>query len=218
MLLLLLTAQDKVVGFIDLTGEVLAVCKQVLEIDTRIIVQKHTGDSWSVIFPKSCLDMSINTISNKFVLGLSLEGAELAYVNWGQLNELHLRLSNWLLLLHLLLHLLWIYLSWYWWLRHVHRLLGLVAILLLLALLLIWILLLVHLVLTLFIAASVLTSSTTLLASSTPVVIFVSSVVISHILLIHVALSRLHWLHLLHLVDIPVLILLQVNELEDVIY
>lgn len=85
----------------------------------------------------------------------------------------------------------------------------------------VWLLIVVSLTFTL-IAASVLTSATataTLVTTSaaTPVVKFVSPVIISHILM-HITLCRLHWLHLLHLVVTPVLSLLQIYQLKNVVH
>lgn len=79
--ILFLTRKNEIVGFVHLTGEVAAIREQCLEVDASVVVQKHTGDSWSILVSESCLDVSVDAISNEFISCLSLKGVE-----WGNIN------------------------------------------------------------------------------------------------------------------------------------
>lgn len=214
-LLLALASQDEIMGFENFTGEVSAVSEQLLEVDAGIFVQKHTGDSWSKFVTKGGLNEPIDAISNKFVPLLALQRVKWGYINGAQLDQLHLLLCNWLLLhLHWLLIHLTCACDRRLWHSHCSGLWFVVIKLLLLlrsTLLLLLILVVLH-------TSSCLASSTLLATASTPRVLFVSSVIICRILLC-VALVLLHWLHSLHLlaVEVPVLILLNIDQLKDVV-
>jgi hypothetical protein len=199
-------------GFEDFACEVGTVSQKLFEVNTCIVIQKHTSNSWSVIITKSGLNVAIDAVSNKFVSLISLKRCERGDVNWLQVDHLHL--SCWLLL-----HLLWSRLSW--WLRHAWLLLLLslrssLVVVLSLSILII--------VLTLVIVTSVLATSTTSAATpvsttaTSSVVVFVSSVVISHVLILMVLPSLVLHMVLLHLAVITsLLVLLNVDQLKNVV-
>ena len=181
-------------GFVDLAGEVSAVSQKLLKVDTCIVIQKHTSNSWSEVITKSGLNVAIDAVTNKFVSLISLKSLEWRDVDWVQVNQLHL---SWLL------HLLWSSLNW--WLRLLLTLRSSLVVVLSLSILII--------VLTLVIVTSVLATSTSSVAASvsatasSSVVVFVSSVVISHVLIIMVLPSLVLHMVLLHLAVITSLLL-----------
>jgi len=69
-------------------------------------------------------------------------------------------------------------------------------------------------------ALVLVTASTSATSVSSPVasvVVLSSSVAVSHVLIRIASLVRLHLWHLLHLVDIPVLSFLNIDELNDIL-
>jgi len=68
-----------------------------------------------------------------------------------------------------------------------------------------------------FIVVTTSTSATSVASSIASVVVLSSSVAVSHVLIRIASLVRLHLWHLLHLVDIPVLLLLNIDKLNDVL-
>lgn len=192
-------------SLINFAGEVCAVSQQRLKVNTGIVIQKHTSNSWSKFVTECGLDVAVNTVSNEFVSLSSLKIRERRNINRLQVDDWHL--SCWLLL-HLLrssLNLLWGLLLHSWLLLHLR--VSLVVVLSLSVLII---------VLTLVVMTSVLATSTTSALTSlsstatASVVVFVSSVVVSHVLILMVlpSLVLLHWV-LLHLVVIPLLMPIQ---------
>lgn len=190
----------------------MTVSKQLVEVDNRLI-EKHSGNSWSVLLAQDCKDVSIDVVSDEVVSFFTLKGIEWANINLGQLNNLHLRLCL------LLLNLSWILLT-HWVLSLALRgaLIShyfVIAILLLLRhllLLMMWVLRLIMLVLILVVTSSALTSSASTIATSTSVVKFVSSIAISH----HWILTARVPLHLLRSMEIVVTLVLISYEVDNV--
>jgi len=200
----------------NFAGEVRTVRQQLLEVNTGIVIQQHTSDSWSIFVTKRGLDVAIDAVANKFVSLSSLKIIERRDINWLKVDHLHI----WSWLLHLLRCslnlLLWGLLSHTWLLLLLH-LRVLVSLVVVLSSILI-------IVLTLVVVTSVLATSTSsalpsLSSSATAsVVVFVSSVVISHVLILMVLPSLvLPHLVLLHLVVILLLRSLNIDQLKNVI-
>lgn len=93
----------------NLAGKVCAVGQKLFEVNSGIVVQKHTSNSWSIFVTESGLDIAVNTVSDEFVSCRSLQRRESRDIDWLQVNDLHL-LSSWLLLLSLN--------QWLWYIRH----------------------------------------------------------------------------------------------------
>jgi len=80
LLLVLETVHEENVSFVDLSPEVLGVTEQLLEVH-GILIQKHTSDSWSVLFAISLLDHSINVVSNEVVPVWSTQLIQLRHID-----------------------------------------------------------------------------------------------------------------------------------------
>lgn len=182
--------------------EVFIICQKLLEINSRIVIQKHTSNSWSKLITQHLLDVSINAVSNEFLDLLSIKSFKWGSVDLRQLDHLlihpHLLLSSWLLL-HLLL---WIHWSCLHWLRHAHAHLSrwFVKLLLLwVALLLVRIMLLIHVLILFGITSPLIvttTSSPVISLSSSSVLVLLSSVIVIQ-LLIDVSLILILHAHLI---------------------
>ena len=85
LLLLLKTVHEKCVSFCNSTSEVLTVREQLLEVHD-IFVQKHTGNSWSVLFTISLLDDSKDVVSNKVVPICTLKLIQLLKIDLRKLD------------------------------------------------------------------------------------------------------------------------------------
>lgn len=217
-LCLLFAVQNELMSLVDFPGEVRVIRQKLFEVNSGVVIQKHTSNSWSIFVAQGGLNVAIDAISYEFVSSSTLKVLERLDINWlGELDHLHLWCC-WLLLLHLLL----VNLSWCLWrLRHglvwLSHVLSLVVIVTSLASSSL-VLVLTTLMVLVLVSSSTTTSTSVATSVASPVVVLATSVSSFHVVLINIAsLVRLHWLHLLHLVDIPVLSLLNINELNDVL-
>lgn len=210
-MLRLLAVQNELMSLEDLSGEVRTVRKKLLEVNTGIVIQKHTSNSWSVFVTEGGLNVAVDAVSYEFVFSCTLKVIERSDINWlREVNHLHLWCC-WLLLLHLLLVNLSLWLLWlrHAWLPHVLSLVVIVTLVLSLVIVLAG--------LVVFIVVTTSSSATSVASSIASVVVLSSSVAVSHVLIRIASLVRLHLWHLLHLVDIPVLLLLNIDKLNDVL-
>lgn len=184
------------------------------EVNTGVVIQKHTSNSWSEFVAQGGLNVAVDAVSYEFVSSSTLKVLERLDVNWlGELNHLHLWCC-WLLLLHLLLVNLpcWLLRLRHVWLGQVLSLVVIVTLVLSSSSLV------VSTLMVLVLVSTSTSASTSVSASVASSVVLIATSVSVHVVLINIAsLVRLHWLHLLHLVDIPVLSLLNINELNDVL-
>lgn len=209
-------------SFLNLASEEGIVCQKHLEINTCVLVEKHTSDSWSKFFSKGLLNKSINAVSNELRDLVTSEGLEWGDINLWQLDHwlIHLNLlwCSWLLLLHV--HLLRIDISTlHWWLRHASHVHVASLLMHLISSWLIRIMLLIHVLILVVITSSLVviaTSTTVISLTSSSILVLLCSVIVVPVLLC--ATLVLVWNpHLIHWVVISVILSLKIDELQNIL-
>jgi hypothetical protein len=177
-------------GFIDFASKVFVVRQELLEINSGILIKKHTSNSWSKLFSKGLLNKSVDAVSNELRDLLTCQGFKWGDVDLRQLDKLLIHLNllwcSWLLLLHV--HLLWINLSLvlHWWLRHSSHIHLTTLLIHSLSSLLIRIMLLIHVLIIVVITSTLLIITTSALAissTSSSLLVWLISVIVVPVLL-----------------------------------
>jgi hypothetical protein len=60
-----LGAHDEIMGFIDFAGDVLIICQKLGEVNSGVLIKKHTSNSWSKLISEGLLNKSIDAVSDK---------------------------------------------------------------------------------------------------------------------------------------------------------